>query len=109
MTGCLSSNENNLISKNQSCFRPDDSCISQLFSVTHEIYQSFDDSLQVRAVFLDISKAKVWHKGLILKLKQNGIPDKILNIIIDFLSFGKERVVLNEQASPWASTEAGVP
>ena len=96
MTGCLSSTENNLISKNQSCFRPDDSCINQLFSITHEIYQSFDESLEVRAVFLDISKAKVWHKGLILKLKQNGIPDKILNIIIDFLGFGKERVVLNE-------------
>ena len=33
------------------------------------------------AVFLDISKAfgKVWHKGFIFKLKQNGIRDKILN------------------------------
>ena len=33
------------------------------------------------AVFLDISKAfgKVWHKGFIFKLKQNGKTDKILN------------------------------
>ena len=31
----------------------------------------------------------VWHKGRIFKLKQNGISDKILNIIIDFLSFRK--------------------
>ena len=38
--------ENNLISENQSDFRPGDSCINQ----------SFDDSLEVRAVFLDISK-----------------------------------------------------
>ena len=66
---------------------------------------------QVRAVFLDISKAfdRVWHKGLIFKLKQNGISDKILNIITDFLSFRKQRVVLNGQASPWVSIEAGVP
>ena len=80
--------ENNLISKNQSGFRPGNSCINQLLSITHEIYQCFDDSLKVRAVFLDISKAfdKVWHKGLIFKLTQNGISDKTLNIITDFLS-----------------------
>ena len=33
--------ENNLISKNQSGFRPGDSCINQLLSLTHQIYQSF--------------------------------------------------------------------
>ena len=103
--------ENNLISKNQSGFRPGDSCINQLLSITHEIYQSFDDNLEVRAVFLDISKAfdKVWHKGLIFKLKQNGISDKILNIITDFLSFRKQRVTLNGQSSRRVSIEAGVP
>ena len=101
----------NLISKNQSDFRPGDSCINQLLSIIHEIYQSFDDNLEVRAVFVDISKAfeKVWHKGLIFKLKQNGISDKILNIITDFLSFRKQRVVLNGQTSPWVSIEAGMP
>ena len=66
---------NNLISKNQSSFRTGDSCINQLLSIAHESYQSFDDYLEVRAVFLDISETfdKVWHKGLIFKLKQNGI------------------------------------
>ena len=61
--------ENSLISKNESGFRPDDSCINKLFSVAHEIYQSFDDNLEVRAVFLDKSKAfdKVWHKGAVFK------------------------------------------
>ena len=103
--------ENNLISDNQSGFKPGDSCINQLLSITHEIYQSFDDNLEVRAVFLDISKAfdKVWHKGLIYKLKQNGISGNILNTIIDFLSFRKQRVVLNGQVSHWTSIEAGVP
>ena len=48
---------NSLISKNESGFRPDDSCINQLLSIALEIYQSFDDNLEVRAVFLDISKA----------------------------------------------------
>ena len=101
--------ENNLISKNQSGFRPGDSCINQLFSITHEIYQSFDDNLEVRAVFLDRSKTfdKVWRKGLIFRLKQNRISDKIL--IFNFLSCRKQLVVLNGQVFPWVSSEAGVP
>ena len=103
--------ENNLISKSQSGFRPGDSCINQLLYITHEIYQSFDDTFEVRAVFVDISKAfdKVWHKCLIFKFKQNSISDKILNIITDLLNFRKQRVFLNGQASPSVSIEAGVP
>ena len=51
--------ENKLISSNQSGFKPVDSCINQLLTITHEIYQSFDVGLEVRSVFLDISKVKV--------------------------------------------------
>ena len=67
--------ENELISQNQSGFKPGDSCISQLLCITHDIYQSLDDGLETRAVFLDISKAfdKVLHEVLLFKLKQNGI------------------------------------
>ena len=49
--------ENNLISPNQSGFKPGDSCVNQILSITHEIYKSFDDGLEVRGTFLDISKA----------------------------------------------------
>ena len=51
--------ENNLFNSNQSGFRPNDSCESQLLSIVHDIYSSFDchPSLKVRGIFLDISKA----------------------------------------------------
>ena len=54
---------NKLISSNQSGFKPGDSCINLLLSITHEIYESFDVELEVRGVFLHISKAfdKVWN------------------------------------------------
>ena len=78
---------NNLLAPNQSGFKPGDSCVNQLLSITHEIYSTFDDGLEVRSVFLDMSKAfdKVWHEGIIFKLKQNGISDDLLNILPDFL------------------------
>ena len=47
---------NELISHNQSGFKPGDSCINQLLYITHDIYQSLDDGLETRDVFLDISK-----------------------------------------------------
>ena len=80
-------------------------------AITHEIYKSIDDGYELRGVFLDISKAfdKVWHKGHIYKLKQNGISRKSLNLIIDFLSNRKQRVVLNGKYSSWTNIEAGVP
>ena len=103
--------ENNLISPNQSGFKLGDSCINQLLSITHKIYKSFDDGLEVRGIFFDISKAfdKVWYNGLLYKLKQNGISGKLFDIITDFLNFRKQRVLLNGQYSSWTSIEAGVP
>ena len=64
--------EENLLNSNQSGFRPSDSCINQLLTITHEIFEVFDcnPSLEIRSIFLDISKAfdKVWHEGLLYKL-----------------------------------------
>ena len=103
--------ENELISQNQSGFKPGDSCISQLLCITHDIYQSLDDGLETRVVFLDISRAfdKVWHEGLLFKLKLNSISGNLLDVITNFLYQRKQRVVLNGQHSCWTNVQAGVP
>ena len=103
--------KSNLISHNQSGLKPGDLCINQFLSITHEIYKLFDDGLDVRGVFLDISKAfyKVWHKGLLCKLKRNGISGNLLDTITDFLKSRKQKIALNGQFSSWTSIEAGVP
>ena len=102
---------NKLISKNQSGFQLGDSCINQLLSITHKIFTSFDNGLEVRSVFLDICKAfdKVWYEGLIFKLKQNSISGELLHVLSNFLSNRKQRVVLNGQKSSWTNVHAGVP
>ena len=80
--------QNKLFTPCQSGFIPGDSCVSQLLSITHEIYQSFDchPPTDVRGTFLDISKAfdKVWHEGLIFKLKTYGIDGtKVIRKLIN--------------------------
>ena len=94
-------------------FRPNDSCINQLISITHDIYCAFDanPSLEVRGVFLDLSKAldKVWHEGLLYKLKSNGINGNALQLIKSFLHNRCQKVVLHSQSSSWLSIRAGVP
>ena len=61
-----------LLNPNQSGFRPGDSTINQLICITHTIFKAFDCNrpLDVRSVYLDISKAfdRVWHDGLIYNL-----------------------------------------
>ena len=61
--------QNKLFTPCQSGFIPGDSCVSQLISITHEIYKSFDylAPTDKRNSFLDNSKAfgKVWHECLI--------------------------------------------
>ena len=103
--------EKNLISLNQSVFKPGDSSVNQLLSITHEIFQSFDEGFEVRSVFLDISKAfdKALHKGLIFKLSQNNISGNLLVILSDILSDRKQRIVLNGQKSTRENVTAGVP
>ena len=58
-----------------------------------------------------MSKAfdKVWHEGLIFKLKSMGICDALLDLIGSFLENRFQRVVLNGQTSEWLPVRAGVP
>ena len=102
-----------MLSVHQSGFRPGDSCVHQLISIVHEIYNAFDanPSLEVRGVFLDISKAfdRVWHKGLLYKLKCMGINGNFFKLVESFLSNRYRRVVLNGQASSWAEVKTVIP
>ena len=103
----------NMLSVHQSGFRPSDSCVVRLISIVHDVYNAFDAnlSLEVRSIFLDLSKTfdRVWHKGLLHKFKCMGIDGNFLTLVQSFLSDRYRRVVLNGRASSWADVKAGAP
>ena len=104
---------NQLLTSNQSGFRPGDSTVNQLLSITYKIYSAFEEfpSGETRAVFLDVSKAfdKVWHDGLLFKLKHYGISGSLFTVIKDFLSNRQQRVVLNGKSSCLSSMTTDLP
>ena len=104
-------NASGLLSKKQSGFRPDDSTIYQLLSITSTIYEAFKKSDEARAVCLDISKAcdKVWHEGIVFKLKCNGISGSLLKFFENYLLNRHQHVVLNGKEFNWINLKAGVP
>ena len=93
--------DNKLFSPNQSGFRPGDSCVNHLLAITYPIYTSFDDGIEVKGVFLDISKTfiKVWREELLLK-PLNSISGNLLKLSGDFLyclySYKWTRFILEE-------------
>ena len=73
--------------------------------------QALDEGKEVRAVFCDISKAfdRVWHRGLIAKLKHYGICGLLLNWFISCLTNRFQRVVIPGGVSGWLEKLTGVP
>ena len=52
---------------------------------------------------------KIWYAELVYTLRQNGICGDLINIIHDFLTNRKQRVVLIGQYLSWFDILAGVP
>ena len=102
--------DNNLLSHNQSGFRTRGSCIYQPLLITYDIFHCFDEGMETRAIILDISRVfdKVWHSGLIYKLRQYDFTENLLTLLTDFLSNRTRKVVLNGRHSSWADIKSDV-
>ena len=103
--------ENNLLYRLQSGFLPNNSTTFQLIDIYQHICQTFDNSQYSCMIFCDISKAfdRVWHKGLIFKLKQHGISGLLLDWLTDYLNNRSQKVVSRSCVSSAMNTNAGVP
>ena len=98
-----------LFSDFQYGFRSCQSTADLLTVVSDRIARAFNRSGATRTVALDISKAfdRVWHAGLLHKLKSYGISGQIFGLISSFLSNRRLRVVLEGNSSQEYSVNAG--
>ena len=82
-------------------FRSCQSTADLLTVVSDRIARAFNRSGATRAVALDISRAfdRVWHAGLLHKLKFYRISGQIFGLISSFLSNRRFRVVLDGKSS----------
>ena len=103
--------ENNILTSFQSGFRRGVSTVNQLSYLYNTFCQALDAGKEVRAIFCDISKAfdRVWHAGLIHKLKFAGISGNLLSWFTNYLTGRKQRVVMSGVQSAWNFITAGVP
>ena len=92
-------------------FRISLSTVNLLTDVSDRIAGAFNRSGATGAVALDISKAfgRVWHAGLLHKLKSYGISGRIFGLISSFLSNRGLRVVLDWKSSQEYPVSAGAP
>ena len=92
-------------------FRSSRSTADLLTVVSDRIARAFSKSGGTGAVALDIPKPfdRVWHAGLLHKLKSHGISGQIFGLISSFLSNRRLQLVLDRKSSQGYPVNAGVP
>ena len=100
-----------LIYEYQSGFLPKNSTVHQLLEIYNSILNSLEKKEISCFVFCDFSKAfdKVWHKGLLHKMKSYGIDGNLLSWFDSYLNGRRQRVVIKESSSSLRYVRAGVP
>ena len=101
----------NIINDRQYGFRKQRSTGDLLTYVTHLWNNAIEQHGESRAVALDISKAfdRVWHDGLLSKLRSYGMPNKFCLWLSSFLSDRSLQVAIDGFLSNTFTTNAGVP
>ena len=74
-------NKYSIINEQQHGFVRLKSCVTNLLECLDIITQAINQGASVDLIFLDFAKAfdKVWHRGLLLKLKAYGLNGVLLN------------------------------
>lgn len=100
----------NLIPDHQFGFRDSHATVEQVNRMVKTIRTAFEEKKYCSAVFLDISQAfdKVWHTGLLYKLKKN-LPYPFFEIIRSYLECRYFYVKVNGNQTNLHDIKSGIP
>ncbi|KAL4089504.1 hypothetical protein QTP88_024529 [Uroleucon formosanum] len=92
-------------------FKSNHSTTQQLLRLTEHISDGYEKKQHTGAAFLDIAQAfdRVWHDGLLYKLKMLNTPNAIYNLIKSYLTARCFKVKINDTTSQLNIINAGVP
>ena len=103
--------EKQWLSTSQHGFMAGRSCLTNLLEAFEAWTRLLDEGHGIDVIFLDYKKAfdTVPHKRLLVKLKQLGLPVKVIAWIRDFLTGRQMRVMMQGSFSDWVRVISGVP
>jgi hypothetical protein len=106
--------EHHIITEHQSGFQSKDSTVNQHVYIYNTIISNLDIGKDIRFIFCDISKSfdRVWHTGLLYKLRKIGndgnLKSSILQSRSSTISFMYIRNRKGPNTDPWV-TPASIP
>lgn len=102
---------NKIIIKQQSGFRSYRQTKDNILTICQRNIESFNQKKKNCVIFFDIKKAfdKVWHNGLLYKLKKYNFKEIIIRWIAEFLNGRSFQVKVNTNLSIAYQIETGVP
>lgn len=103
--------DTNYFSPCQGGFRLNMGTYHTLATMLSYVYDNFNNSIPVSAIFLDLSKAfdSIDHSSLLIKLKSAGINGSCLKLLTNYLNNRKQECKVNRSISPPVNINYGVP
>ena len=82
-----------------------------LFRLSQKWQKELDSGRFIGTILMDLSKAYdcLPHDLLIAKLEAYGIDNDSLNLLLDYLSFRKQRIKVGSAYSKWSKIRRGIP
>ena len=100
-----------LVPKEQSGFRPGRLLCTRVLSIYQEIKNNLAANVPTLAIYVDYKKAydMIWHKGLLVKLRDLEMPTILLKIMVSWLEKRQAYIIFGEIRSDLSEINISLP
>jgi hypothetical protein len=98
------------IAEEQAGFRKGRGCVDNSYTLAQVVQKRLEKQQNTYLCFVDLKKAydSVWREGLFRKLRQDGVPQKLVKLVRMWYKKVRARVRVNDEESTWFETKVGV-